>query len=348
LAVEAIGQAVIKVVGHRRVLDLLARDVGEHRAAQSYLLVGPQGVGKHMVGLWLAQTLNCMDDGDARPCGACRSCRKIAQGKHPDVTLVEIEEGKTTISIEQVRNCIQDLHLGPFEGNYKIYVFTRAERMDPRAADAMLKLLEEPPGQAILILLTTGVSFLPPTVVSRCRTVRLGLLSKEEVEEFLRGNEEVDPQRIPILVTLAEGRPGRALELNQEDGAWKVRTLTIEALLGLPTMNHADALNLADSWSRVKAAKRGLAEYRNLIWEVMLHWFRDLALARLAGEKASLYTIDHSAVIFEQAESFSDWQLETAVRVILEAKKQAEQNVNWKLLLQGLFMRLADLWDGRA
>src|SRR6266487_606693 len=137
-------------MGNERVVEGLRVAVEKGRLPHALLFVGPAGVGKTRLALELAKALNC--EGEDSPCGACVHCRQIASGSHPDVVLLERGEGKDSIAIGQVRELRQEATLRPFQGRRKVYVIAGAEALTAQAADALLKTLEEPPPELVLVL----------------------------------------------------------------------------------------------------------------------------------------------------------------------------------------------------
>src|SRR5436189_3833496 len=163
------------VVGHRRLIDLVARAIARDSLPPSLILAGPAGIGKRLVALSAAQALNCQNPrewktGDAAgrdACGVCAACTRIVRGVHPDVLIVE--PGDTgNIRIEQVRDIVARAAYRPFEGARRVVIIDDADALMPAAQNALLKTLEEPPSASIFLLVTSRPDSLLPTVLSRC------------------------------------------------------------------------------------------------------------------------------------------------------------------------------------
>src|SRR5688572_9464411 len=161
------------IVGHRRVLSLLARGVALNTLPPSLLFAGPAGIGKRKVALYLAQLVNCPQaatapgEGEASACGECASCRRILRGVHPDVLIVEPGDSGT-IKIDQVREVIDRAAYRPFEGRRRVVIIDGAHAMVAAAQNALLKTLEEPPTASTFVLVSSMPDALLPTVRSRC------------------------------------------------------------------------------------------------------------------------------------------------------------------------------------
>ena len=142
----------VHVIGHDRQKDVLLRAVRHGRLAHAYLFAGPEGVGKRLMALALVRILFCAEE---RGCGECPPCRKVDHHNHPDLHLLEPDGN--SIKIEQIRNIQRDLNLRPHEAARKVCLIESAEAMTVGAANALLKTLEEPRGDTLLILLSSQI-----------------------------------------------------------------------------------------------------------------------------------------------------------------------------------------------
>lgn len=196
--------------GQERIKNLLRNAVAQGRVAQTYLFAGPPGVGKRALALALAQALNCLSPQGEDSCGVCSSCRRVEGGNHPDVLLVEPEGG--SLKIDQMRWLQQEAALRPYAGRYRVFILEGAEALTDQAANSLLKLLEEPPPSAVLILLAVAPERLLPTVLSRCLTVYFYPWPKESLISELE-RQGVPGDEAAALAEIAGGSPGQALAL---------------------------------------------------------------------------------------------------------------------------------------
>src|SRR5689334_21530250 len=202
------------IIGHERVVDLLRRSVRSGKTAHAYIFEGPTGCGRRKAALALIQALfwgNAADDA----CGVCPSCRKVAGNSHGDIHIVEPLPDKRDITIAQLREIQRELALRPYEAPRKACIMEPADRMNPNSANSFLKTLEEPPGNAIIILVTENADMLLPTIRSRCQLVRFAPLSPEHVRLLLE-RSGMDSTSASLLSQLAEGSMQKALELDNE------------------------------------------------------------------------------------------------------------------------------------
>jgi len=208
----------MKITGHQKQIDMFLTAVRGGRLHSSYLFVGQSGIGKRRVALYLAQMLNCLKNkGEGYPCGECASCRKIETGTHPDVAVLSVLEEKSWISIEQIREMISGLQYRALSGGYNVRIIDDAHLIKEDAANSLLKILEEPPANTVIILITPAPRSLPPTILSRCLLVKFGIFSdsviRKEIERF-----SLDAAERDTVVSLSMGSLGRALAMAGDRG----------------------------------------------------------------------------------------------------------------------------------
>ncbi len=316
------------MAGHEWAVELLKRSVADGRVAHAYLLLGPPQIGKRTLALNFAQALNCQAQEQDRPCGQCLSCHKIAHGTHPDVRLVEGEGG--TLKIDQIRGVQREVSFSTHEGRWKVYILRQMEQATTEAANCLLKTLEEPPPQVVLILTATTGEALLPTIVSRCQVLPLRPLPLDEVRQALAERWSIEPERAELLARLSGGRLGWAVEADET--TLKRRQTRLAELAEVLTQGRVERLAYAYQLSR---ASRPDEEILGL-W---LSWWRDLFLIKV-GCPAQITNIDCQALLQSQAGTYTLLQIKDCIRHIQAAVQQLGDNVNPRLALEGLMLKL--------
>jgi DNA polymerase-3 subunit delta' len=207
------------VIGHRRVVGLLARSIRRDSLPPSLIFAGPSGIGKRLTAIAAAQALNCLKPVDAEDsrdaCGVCVACTRIARGVHPDVLIVEPGDNGS-IKIDQVRDIVDRAAYRPFEGKRRAVIVDDADALVPAAQNALLKTLEEPPPSSIFILVTSRPDVLLATVRSRCPRLQFRPLAEDETARVLvaHGYEEAAARAVAAT---AGGSVGQALDVSAGD-----------------------------------------------------------------------------------------------------------------------------------
>ncbi|WP_456433831.1 DNA polymerase III subunit delta' [Thermosulfuriphilus sp.] len=216
-----------KIIGHQRPLAHLQRALKQGQIAQAYLFYGPAGVGKATCAQALAQILLCKEGSG---CGQCPSCLKMIHQTHPDFILIRPQG--VQIRIADIRNLQEQLSFAPLEGQRRLVLIDEAQRLGREAANALLKILEEPPQGTHFVMVAPKIEDLLPTIVSRCQRLYFGPLCLQEAEEVLI-NQGLPPEDAHLGAKVSLGSPGAAMSLGPE-GLKKVRETfsQIKALWG--------------------------------------------------------------------------------------------------------------------
>ncbi len=188
------------------------RSMIEGHPPHALVLAGPPSVGKTTLAMDLAAGLLCLAPSAAdRPCRACRGCRLVASGNHPDLHRLAPVGPGDQVRIDAIRGLVTELALLPVEGGTRVAVIERAHRMNEDAQNTLLKMLEEPPGGVVIVLCAVDEDRLLPTIRSRCARLRLGTVGVRQIEAWLTERGVVDPPAAARAARLAGGRPGLAL-----------------------------------------------------------------------------------------------------------------------------------------
>ncbi len=319
-----------EIIGHDRQIAYLRNAMRNGRVAHAYLFLGKEGIGKELVALNLAKALNCLRNSED-PCDECRSCLKVGHRNHPDVLLVE-PQGQW-IRIDQIRDLQRELIHRPYEGKRRVCILRDSDRMRQEAANALLKILEEPPLHTVMILLAANVDLIPPTIVSRCQRISFNPLPLERVKEIICSRLTLKRDEAHILAILADGSLGRALETDL-DFILRTRSEIIEKIIDLPSYGADQILGLAEEL----ATKND--DLPKLL--TMIHtWYRDLLAYKERGSGAQLINIDLSHEIKKVAPGTDIQSLIHGMEVIQGALWNLDRNANRQITLEAMLMDLA-------
>lgn len=224
------------VIGNEELKKRLAKDVREGSLSHAYILEGPRGSGRHTMAYSLAAAIECEAKASegavdlfgeisagSVPCGKCKSCEKILAGKSPDIITFGIEDDRSTIGVDTVRDIKNDMFTAPNDLSIKVYIIEDADLMTEQAQNAFLLSLEEPPPYVLFFLICEESALLLETVRSRAPTLRTRRLKKEQIEDYLLKHDErasalkeESTERWNALLSVSSGSLGYAIELLEE------------------------------------------------------------------------------------------------------------------------------------
>ena len=265
-----------EIRGHSRQVRILKSMLASGQVPHAFLFSGIEGIGKRTVATGFVKALNCLTLSDDF-CGQCLQCRKIDKQVHPDVMIVEPE--KNVLKIEQMRELQQEIIYKPLEGKKKAVIIDAAEKMNAQAANCLLKTLEEPPEDTVLVLIAHSVSDMLPTVLSRCQRLHFSPLSDSDISSLL-ARQGMDAQQTGRLLPLAQGSLQRAIMFAGCD--FVSRREKIAERLG---QGAGAALKLADDLARDD-------EVLPMALEFLESWYRDLLVLLEGASDARLYNAD--------------------------------------------------------
>jgi DNA polymerase-3 subunit delta' len=320
--------ALRDVIGQEKAVSILIRTIQRGRIPSAYLFAGESGIGKKFTALNLAKALNCLNpltsnelqvtsetqtpnsnpplppfakgghvgiinDGTLFDCcDECSSCKKIDSRVHPDLLIISSEGGQ--IKIDEIRAIDETLSLKPFEGRWKVVVVEEASTMNPYAANAFLKTLEEPPKDSLIILVSSNPERLPDTIRSRCSRVNFTPLSYEACKKVISQQPTANSQkigghaslqadklkRLSILARLSMGRPGLAVSADLlDEREWFLKLLQL--------MMKAEK----EGWTSKEEMEKWL--------ELIVILFRDMVITKITKDRKNLINIDLNEYITE-------------------------------------------------
>jgi len=340
------------------ILERFRKSLRHDRLAHAYIFYGREGSGKEAFALELAMALNCLDE-QQRPCHQCPSCRKISQLNHPDVKFVipqagnwdgkEIQKrlhkkalnpyaridypGAVSITIDSIRELKNESKYTPYEAVKKVYIVSDAEKMNRESANSFLKLLEEPPDNLLIILVTTATNALLETIRSRCRIIHFPQLTTDAALAVLARYHPVsDAER--IIAGIAQGNLKEIFDSLDTDSEDK-RQVVYEFLKAAARGSARDIVNSADALAR-RRDKNFLLDVLNLL----ILWIKDTINILSAGGEAQIINVDFKDEIQRFARSYAPSDFEQIILEIENSISSLKSNAHVPLLITVLGIQI--------
>lgn len=319
------------ILGQPKAVKLIERALQSGRLAHAYLFSGPDGVGKTTMANALAGMLFCQAGSDDKPCGRCHGCRQFNSGNHPD--FVRMQPDGAAIKIDQVRELKKTLSFAPFEGGKRVVILEEVQSLRREAGNSLLKLLEEPPPENILVLIGSSDQLLS-TIVSRCQVIPFNPLPMELAIQVIRDHRpELDNRGVRALAALSEGCPGKAMNMDMEDDS--LLELYVRLLNGLtePPATEAEKIGSALSLAAEMAARKSGLEP---LLELFRIFIKDVMVATTCPPRAEPI----SPQVDKARELWNLQQLSAMLLAVDFAEKALARNCNRALTCEVLLLEL--------
>ncbi|MFQ6617700.1 MAG: ATP-binding protein [Fidelibacterota bacterium] len=376
--VEKIGlpMAFERIVGQERAKKILLRAIENGRLAHAYLFAGNDGLGKEAMSIELARLLNCR--GTDKPCGTCRNCIQIDKLSHPNLKIIfplpsgsssaggsplkglsqkemdtihrELQlksenlyrpvavPGAHNILINSIRELKREIYYSPLEGT-KVVVFFNAHKMTQEASNALLKILEEPPSRTVMVITTSRIHALLPTIISRCQIIKFTPLSEGEIENALILNNKASPEKANLAARLSSGSYGKALNLIEADFSSTVQQLK-EFLEVVKNGSYRDVAVMVGKLSALR-----YEEITDLIdfLKFLILWFRDALIIKQIGDERG-ETLKLNRMFKSEIENFLKSHPDINIADIIELLENSidliDKNIYINLILYNLIISM--------
>ncbi len=325
-----------QTIGQPVATASLQKSIRQGNLGHAYLFIGPAHVGKTTLAIDVARALNC--PGSDPPCGECESCRRILNGNHPDVTIIDLNyktnssetKSRTKIGIDDIKDMERQASLSPYEGKCKVFIIDGAENLSSEAANSFLKILEEPPDQVFFILLSSDYKQLLPTLISRCQRIELKRMGNIEMKNILIDNYGLDDNKSELLARLSEGCIGWALTASVDEGLLKDRNAKLSELELLLQSG------LDERFSYINQLGNDRKEIEKVI-NMWITWWRDMLLIN-NGCGELVVNFDFLSRLTEYAQEFDLADIINFIDNLYKTLDQISQNANLRLVLEVLML----------
>jgi len=313
------------IIGHKRVVVSLKNVILNDKLSHAFLFSGPDKIGKTLVARYFIKSIQCQSK--ERPCGVCDSCQKIDQNMHSDVMLLQNEDA---LKIKDVREIKRKLSLRPNSSKYKICLINHSDSLNNEAANALLKILEEPEGKTVLILIADDYEKLLPTIASRCVLYKFSPPPLNEVREYFLSNSDlqINKDNLEELFRKSGGKVGDVFDcLEDKDKLGEKEKIErdfakvlSESKSDFEKLNFLSNIPVKDRQKTAEILNIWMAYCRELL-------FIKLGLSKIPTGKINLH-------------NYSLKQIKDNILKINKAKNLLSKNINIKLLIENLLLNL--------
>ncbi len=336
-----------EILGHKKEVSHLEQAIRSGKVSHAYIFNGEKGTGKNMLAKAFAQTLQCeripipsgeFTGQDAAenamkivPCGECHSCKQAASGNHPDIIFLQHEK-PASIGVDDVRDqLVGDAQIRPYNGRYKIYIISDAEKMTVQAQNAILKTIEEPPEYVIVLLLTANDRALLDTIRSRCVTLNLKPVPDDVVKEYLMDQIQIPDYQADICAAFAQGNIGKAVRLASSEDFNAIKSSAMRLIRSAGDM---EISAIIDYVKEVQDYRISIQDYL----DILALWYRDMVYYKATKDIDGIVFKDELRTIRETVQRCSYEGAEEVMKAIETAKARLSANVNFDLTMELLFL----------
>lgn len=321
----------LDIIGHEQQILQMQSAMEQDRIPHAFLFRGPDGIGKKTIALTFAKALNCLK-GAPNACDSCASCRKADHGNHLDIILLE-PEGQF-IKVQAIREFQERLKFRSWEGRKRVCIIDEADRMNEVAANALLKTLEEPPPDNVIILVTSRPHQLPPTILSRCQQLRFSPLPEERVAEYLQTALAEEAESARQLAASAGGSIAWARAMHSAAFLQMRRDICDWVATGAGS----DPLERLAGLNRFGSKREDVLERLSVLRTI----YRDALVYKETGARDMLINQDREDIVGLLAERSPVQGLLSDIRAVDRAWHAVEQNADKTLTLEVMLLRLSE------
>lgn len=329
------------IIGQQHIKDHFQSSVVNNTVSHAYIINGEKSMGKAMLAKTFAMAIMCESSG-SEPCMECESCKKIANNSNLDVINLVRDKNKKTdiIGIDEIRQqIISTMYDKPYNGEKKVYIIDDADKMNVQAQNAILKTLEEPPGYAVIILLTRNSSKLLPTIISRCIVLNMRPVEDKEIKQYLRERDKLLNSTIDVITAMAGGNVGKAKLMSEDSDFIDFQNKILLILKGIPKTDYRKILEYVDVLSKIKSDK--VYGYDEIL-DLFTLWYRDVLLYKATGDEEDLIFKNEISEITKQSVYFTFEAINEVIKLIDDTKSKLISNVNYEAVMEILLINIQE------
>lgn len=322
------------IYGQEAMKEHLQNAIKTGKVSHAYIMNGERSSGKEFIARIFAKTLQC-EKGGTDACGECHSCKQADSNNQPDIIRVTHEK-PNSIGVEDIRSQVNnDMAIKPYSSPYKIYIINEGEKMTVQAQNALLKTLEEPPAYGVLLILTTNVEALLPTIVSRCVVLNMKPVRDDIVRKFLMEDMQIPDYKANVCVAFARWNIGRAKLLASSEDFDNVKE---EAVTLLKYIHDMEISEIVAAIKKISEYKLDVTDYL----DILSIWYRDVLLFKATNDANHLIFKEEIKYIRKEADQKSYEGIEIILDSLEKAKSRLSANVNFDLTMELLFLTMKE------
>lgn len=322
-----------QMIGHEWAVKILQQHAAQGTMRHAYLVTGPESVGRRTLALRFAEALNCPKRSESgEPCLSCSTCEKIGRMQHPDLSVVQADTSGGVIKVDQIRELQRGLSLAPYDAEFRVALLLQFEQANQFAANALLKTLEEPPPQVVMLITAESAEKLLPTIVSRCELIRLRPQPVGVIETGLQSMFQLPADEANLLAHLSGGRPGYAVQLHEDPTMMSSRSNWLDEMQSLLSAKRVDRFTYAERQSR------DIETLREVL-KVWLSYWRDVMLT-IGNPSMKVSNIDRQDSIRNLASKIDLFKAQNIINSLERQFDLLSRNINPRLAIEVFLLNL--------
>lgn len=323
------------IIGQEQIKDHLTHTIEQGKISHAYVINGERFSGKEFIANVFAMALQCEHPDGVEPCQQCHSCKQALSDNQPDIIRVTHEK-PNTIGVDDIRTQINtDIAIKPYSSPRKIYIIQEGEKMTAQAQNALLKTLEEPPAYAVILILTTNMDALLPTILSRCVVLNMKPVRDDLVKKYLMEELQIPDYKANVCVAFARGNLGKARQLASSEEFDHIKE---EAVSMLKYVQDMEINEMLAAIKKIQEYKFDVEDYL----DILAIWYRDVLLFKATNDANHLIFKEEIQYIKKCADRCAYEGIEDILKALDKAKSRLKANVNFELTMELLLMAIKE------
>lgn len=323
------------IIGQELIKEHLTQAIVQDKISHAYIINGERFSGKEFIAQIFATALQCENRDGFEPCMECHSCKQSQTMNHPDIIRITHEK-PATIGVDDIRSQINgDIMIKPYSSPRKIYIISEGEKMTVQAQNALLKTLEEPPAYAVILILTSDLNVLLPTILSRCVVLDMKPVQDKLVQKFLMEELKIPDYKANVCASFARGNVGKAKQLASSEEFDQIRD---EAVSMLKYIHEMELYEMMSAVKKIQEYKLDISDYM----DILAIWYRDVLLFKATNDANLLIFKEEIQYIRRSADRSAYEGIESILVALDRAKSRLRANVNFELTMELLFMTMKE------